>query len=231
MTRNPFHLLGVVALWTGIFAVATAEQVPFWEAPTSQLDLSRLIPATVELIESPDVSRPMATFLVNGRSTPTNFVPTSQEIRPYIPEETQPWAVLEKGLRVGAVPYGDRKYTVVELPEEFEGLTLLRTGMGQKAIVDARYFGRLKLPELTYVFLAIDERIIEIYKEQCRPLWLDGFAPTGQTLRTDEPVMKRQDKVYLVFVKEVPAGTFTLGPACTHPGDSSMYFAFFGARP
>lgn len=61
------------------------------------------------------------------------------------------------------------------------------------------------------------------------PGWLQEFAPTGQKLRTDDPLMADAKVGYLVFAKKVVAGRIALGPPCMDVDSNAMYFAFFAA--
>ena len=133
--------------------------------------------------------------------------------------------VAQDGVRLGALPYTDRKYKITDLPEELQGLTLVQTRMGHKCIVDARYSIVLSAPQACYLFVAVDERAIELYKKSGTPCWLEEFFKTGLTIATDDPVMQQDEKRFMVFVREAPKGVISLGPSAAIV-ETSMYFAF-----
>src|SRR5262249_42497632 len=121
---------------------------------------------------------------------------------------------------------GDRKYRIEKLPSIFRGLTLVQTKAGHKAIVDHDYAIALSVEKPSFVFLAIDERAIDIYKQFGVPAWLQQFAPTGHKIAADDPWMKSSNAGYAVFVRKTGPGPVVLGPPCLSLSNA-MYFAFF----
>ncbi|HEY2415575.1 MAG TPA: hypothetical protein VGI40_25255 [Pirellulaceae bacterium] len=209
-----------------------AEPVPFWELPKSTVGLNSLTPAEVKLVAAPDTQRGMI-LLQTGEEVPVaDFVPTRADLKVLVPEMDGGYAIVQNGLANGITPFGDRKYKLSKVPKAFEGLTLLQTKMGHKAIVDATYAITVSTPKPCLVFLALDDRVIDIYKQHGTPGWLSEYEPTGETIKTDEPVMAETDAAYQVFVRKSGGGRIVLGPPGMDIRFNSMYFAFFGeAKP
>jgi hypothetical protein len=196
---------------------------PFWLAPKVTLDLS---PAAVTLASAPDDSRPFALLQV-GDIDPRTFVVGNPKSVPFLTRDDAGYGVIPGGLKVGALLYGDRKYKVRNLPAALSGLTLLRTRMGHKAVLDGRFAIILSSPKPCYVLVALDERALEIYKQHGAPGWLQEFAPTGHKIETDDPLMTDANAGYLVFARKTPRGRIALGPPCMDVDSNAMYFAFF----
>ena len=107
------------------------------------------------------------------------------------------------------------------------GLPLLQTKMQHKAVLDGRFAVLLSAAKPCWVFVAVDERAFEIYKEHGVPAWLQEFTPTGHRLATDTG-HGRENAGYQVFVKKASAGRIALGPPCNWVASANtMYFAFF----
>ena len=199
-----------------------------WSPQKSQIDLSGLRPAQLKLLAAPNPSLSLATFRQDKLTTPVEFVPSGEPGKAYVVSGDVASRVAQDGLRLGALPYTDRKYKITDLPEAFKGLTLVQTRMGHKCIVDARYSIVLSAPQPCYLFVAVDERAIELYRKSGTPCWLEEFLDTGLTITTDDPVMQKNKKRFLVFVREAPKGTVSLGPSAGIV-ETSMYFAFAAA--
>jgi hypothetical protein len=220
-----FCLLAATPSWAvGQQAAATE----FWLVPKVDVDLRSLSPASVKLVARPDVSRKLAMLQTGSFPPDANYVPENPRLGRFLTSEDSGYRVVPGGLKEGALPYGDRNYKVQKLDAAFSGLTLLQTKMGHKLIVDSRYSIILSAAKPCYVFVAVDERALEIYKKHGTPSWLQEFAPTGHRLTTDDPIMAgwMPTAGYLVFVRTAAAGRIVLGP----PGmdvDVSNYFAFF----
>jgi hypothetical protein len=200
---------------------------PFWRAPRTDLDLRSLSPATVKLLAVPDRSLRFALLQVDDIVPTDNFVPGNPELAPFLPVVDAGYSVEPSGLKAGALPYGDRKYKIRELPDTLSGLTLLRTKMGNKSILDGRFSVVLSVTRPCYVFVAIDERALKTYTEHGTPSWLQEFAPTGHTITTDDPIMADVRAGYQVFVRPAHAGRVALGPPSMDWNYNAMYFAFF----
>jgi hypothetical protein len=196
-----------------------------WSPQKSQLNLSGLRPARLELLAAPNLSLSLATFKQDEWTAPVDFVPTGEAGKTYVVSGDVASRVAEDGLRSGALPYTDRKYKIADLPEEFQGLTLVQTRMGHKCIVDSRYSIVLSAPQPCYLFVAVDERAVEVYKESGAPCWIEEYSDTGLTIATDDPGMQQDEKRFTVFVREAPKGTIALGPSAAIV-KTSMYFAF-----
>lgn len=202
-------------------------EVPFWEL-TATIELPRLGASTITLVGTPDVQRGLAVIQIGADTPPVDYVPSNRDLAPYLPPQDSGYRAITKGLVVGAVPFGDRKYKIERLPRDLNGLTLLQTKMGHKGIVDGRYGIVLATAKPCYVFLAIDERALDTYIRHGVPGWLKEYAPTGHRIKTDEPIMTQMGADYLVFVRLAPAGRIVLGPPAMDVQMNSMYFAFFG---
>lgn len=98
---------------------------------------------------------------------------------------------------VGAMPYIDRSYTIVSLPEALEHQILLQTANDDKWI-ESRDFVLLEVDRPVTVYLCYAA------SAERRPDWARDFAPTGETLVTT-------DRVYEVFRKRFDAGRIALG--------------------
>ena len=136
--------------------------------------------------------------------------------------------MIPKGLNVGAVVFGDRKYKIEKLPPAFVGLTLLQTKMGHKGIADANYAVVVSAAKPCLVFLAIDQRVVATYTQHGTPGWLLEYAPTGEHIKTDDLIMSQANVEYDVFVRQSAGGRIVLGPPAMDISLNSMYFAFFG---
>jgi hypothetical protein len=209
----------VAALPSGA-AAQQAAATPFWLLPKVELDLRVLTPATVQLVAAPDPAREYALLTIGDYDVKgwLNSMRAANDTG---------YRVVPGGLKVGALPYADRTYKLEQVPEAFAGLPLLQTKMQHKAILDGRFGILLSTAKPCWVFLAVDERAFEIYKEHGVPAWLQEFAPTGHRLTSDDSVMAEANAGYQVFVKKVPAGRIALGPPCSWVRTNTMYFAFF----
>jgi hypothetical protein len=201
---------------------ADEPKTAFWLAPKVELDLRGLAPAPVELVAGPDRTRPFALLQI-GNIVPS---PDYKSAGPYVPDDDKGYRLVPGGLKVATPPYGDRTYKISKLDAPFAGLPLLQTKMGHKSVLDGRFSVVVAAAQPCLVFVALDERCLEIYEAHGAPAWLQEFAPTGHKLNTDEPGMAEDNASYLVFVKKAAAGRITFGPPCTSSG-TTMYFAFF----
>jgi hypothetical protein len=206
-------LLAAMPSWA---AEQEAAATPFWLLPKAELDLRALAPADVKLVATPDRSRELALLQVGDTDLKNYFAAVDSN-----PDTG--YRVLARGLQVGALPYGDRRFRIEQLPEAFVGLTLLQTTMQHKPILDGRFGVVLATAKPCWVFVAIEEDVLQTYKQHGVPSWLQEFAPTGQQLVTNHP---RRGNCR-VFVKQAPAGRIVLGPPCMEAYANSMYFAFF----
>jgi hypothetical protein len=205
------------------------QEVPFWLMPNAEINLQSLTPAPIVLLAAPDARRGYA-LLQTGPDAPViNFVPSNPALLPFVPAQDSGYQVVAKGLKVGATPYGDRKYKIEKLPEVFSGLTLVQTRAGSKAVLDGRYAIVLSGEKPSLAFLAVDERALDTYKQHGAPAWLQEFAPTGHKLATDDPIMKEAGAQYAIFVRKTASGRIVLGPPCLDIATNAMYFAFFAA--
>jgi hypothetical protein len=224
-------MVGVpLPLLAGLVASATETESAQrdWSPHKSQLNLSGLCPAQLKLLAAPNLSLILATFTQGEWTAPVDFVPTGQPGKPYVVSGDVACHVAQNGARLGALPYTDRKYKITDLPEQLRGLTLVQTRMGHKSIVDSRYSIVLSAPQPCYLFVAVDERAIEVYKKSGTPCWLEEFLDTGLTIATDDPGMQEDERRFMVFVREVPKGTISLGPSAAIIR-TSMYFAIAAA--
>ena len=143
--------------------------------------------------------------------------------------ENASYTIAANGLLVGGMPFTDRNYRLVTVPQELQGLTLLRTAMGNKKVRDGDFAITLGTDDEVNVFLAVDSRLLDYWETVSKPEWFRGYRPTRFTVATDDADMQQQGQDYRVYGKRVEAGKFTLGPprgtsVCT------MYFAFFGVE-
>jgi len=207
---------------------AGQKDTPFWQLPTASVNLKSLSPANVKLVAVPNSQRGFI-LLQTGEAAPVaDFVPATEELKPFLPAKDSGYKVIPKGLNVGAVTFGDRNYKIEKLPDAFKGLTLLQTKAGHKAIVDSTYSIVLSAEKPCLVFVALDQRVIETYTQHGTPAWLQEYAPTEERIKTDDPIMGQTDAEFLVFVRKSAGGRIVLGPPSMDISMNSMYFAFFG---
>jgi hypothetical protein len=236
--RTKRSISGLVAVFSlaSVALVVSAQGIepqaaadgPFWERPVTTIDWRSLSGADVKLVAGPDMRRGMI-LLQTGDNVPVaDFVPTRADLAGLVPEKDAGYAIIPKGLVIGATPFGDRKYKLSKLPKGCEELTLLQTKMGHKAVIDATYSITVLAAKPCLVFLALDQRVIDTYKQHGTPSWLLEYEPTGETMKSDEPVMTEADAAYLLFVRKSAGGRIVLGPPSMDIQFNSMYFAFFG---
>ena len=197
---------------------------PFWEEAITDLDLSALKPAPVKLTSAPDTSRALAVLQLDGTEQSADY-----QFPPGQADEDVGYRIAAEGLKVDAALYGDRTYKITKIDPLFSGLTLLQTKCSHKAICDGRYGIVLSTEQPCFVFIALDERAIAIYKEHGAPPWLQEFRPTGHKLFTDDQLMAQTQSGYLILVKKALPGKIVLGPASMSNSANTMYFAFFAA--
>jgi hypothetical protein len=204
----------------------------FWERPKSTIDLQGLLPADMTLTAIPSGEQGFVVLQVGDFVPPVDFVFGNEDLKQFLPEKDSGYAIMPKGLTAGAKTYGDRNYKVEVLPKQFEGLTLLRTKGGHKAIADITYSIVLNSPKPCLVFVAIDQRVMETYTQHGTPGWLNEFEPTEEVIKTDDPLMAQTGAGFLVFIRKSAGGRIVLGPPSMDTSRNSMYFAFFGeAKP
>jgi hypothetical protein len=202
-------LLAVIPSW----AVAQdAAATPFWLLPKVELDLRGLVPADVKLAAAPDLSRAFALLQV-GKYDPRKDVSG-------VTGADAGYRVIAGGLKIGALTYVDRSYSIARLPEEFTGLTLLQTALQHTPVLDGRFAIVLATAKPCFVFVAVDEKALKTYKEHVIPSWLQEYAPTGRQIVTDRGN-------FPVFVRQTFPGRIALGPPCMNASANAMYFAFF----
>jgi len=204
------------------------KDVPFWQLPKANIDLWSLSPADVTLIAGPNMQRGMIVLQTGAEAPPVDFVPTNPELQAFLPAKDSGYQVIAKGLNVGAVPFGDRKYKIEKLPPAFAGLSLLQTKMGHKGIVDATYAIVVSAAKPCLVFVALDQRVLDTYSQHGTPSWLQEYAPTGEQIKTDDLIMAQTGAQYLVFVRRSAGSRIVLGPPAMDISLNSMYFVFFG---
>jgi hypothetical protein len=223
-----------VALSISMYAVAQDQEPPvkgtdasFWLAPKADLDLSKLVPVSAHLLATPEAPGGFAMIKTGVIEPSPNYVPARQDLVPLVAEKDTGYRIESKGLKPGSRPFGDRKYKLKEVPDALSGLTLLQTKMGHKSVVDGRFSVIVSVEKPSYVFLALDERALGIYKKFGTPSWLQEYAPTDLKITTDEPIMTESKASFLVFVKKVSAGRVSFGPPSLDEDKNAMYFACF----
>ncbi|HMC11770.1 MAG TPA: hypothetical protein VKH44_10785 [Pirellulaceae bacterium] len=223
-------LFGVALLCISVQAIepGAEKDLPFWQLPKTNVDLRSLSPAEVKLVAGPDMGRGLILLQTGEVAPPADFVPGNEELKPFLPEKDSGYMVIPKGLKVGAVTFGDRKYKIEKLPPAFAGLTLLQTKAGHKAVIDANYAIVVSAAKPCLVFVALDQRVMDTYTQHGTPGWLQEFAPTDEKIKTDDPIMAQTGAEFLVFVRKSAGGRIVLGPPAMDISFNSMYFAFFG---
>jgi hypothetical protein len=207
-----------------------AKDVPFWQLPKANIELRSLSPAAVTLVAGPDAQRGFILLQTGDAPPVADFVPDIAELKAFLPAKDSGYKVIEKGLNVGAVTFGDRNYKIEKLPPTLAGLTLLQTKAGHKAIIDANYSIVVSSAKPCLVFLALDQRVIDTYTQHGTPGWLGEYAPTAERIKTDDPIMAQTGAEFLVFVRKSAGGRIVLGPPAMDISMNSMYFAFFGEQ-
>jgi hypothetical protein len=235
---NVNRWIGCVLLSIATVAVCYGEEPgpakasPFWERPKSQIDLQGLTPADVKLAAIPNGEQGFVVLQVGDFVPPVDFVFSNEDLQQFIPKQDTGYAIVPKGLVAGGKTYGDRNYKIEVLPKQFEGLTLLRTKGGHKAIADITYSIVLTATKPCLVFVAIDQRVMETYTQHGTPGWLNEYEPTGEVIKTDDPLMAQTGVGFAVFVRRSAGGHVVLGPPAMDTSRNSMYFAFLGeAKP
>src|SRR4029077_11250231 len=158
---------------------------------------------------------------------PRTFVVTNPLLIPFQKDAKTGYSLVLGGLKAGAFPYVNRSYKIRKLDAAFHGLPLLQTKMGDKPVMDGRFAIVLSAAKACYVLVALDERVLDTYKQFGIPGWLQEFAPTGHKLETDDPLMSDAGVGYLVFARKAAPGRIALGPPCMDQAWNAMYFAFF----
>lgn len=205
---------------------------PFWLVPKSEVPLQSLSPADVTLVAGPDMQRGLIVLQTGEEAPPVDFKPESDQLKAFLPPKDSGYQLVAKGLNVGAVPFGDRKYKIEKLPAEFTGLTMLQTKMGNKGIMDATYAIIVSAAKPCLVFVALDQRVFDTYTMHGTPGWLQEYTPTGLTIKTDDPIMAQTEAEFQVFVRRSAGGRIVFGPPAMDIQFNAMYFAFFGeAKP
>jgi hypothetical protein len=215
-----FLLLSVALVQFCVASAAEPELVAFWNQPEFKLP-AKLLPAKLELVGRPDLSRTLAMF------DPDHKV-TNPAVQPFVKEAEENYRVVPAGFVKGAKPFADRKYVLEEVPQRLAGLTQLQTRMSHKSFVDARFGIVLKADRPVHLFLAIDQRMLSTFLTSGAPTWMQDFAPTGDRILSDDPLMKAQGLGYLVFVRQCLPGRIVLGPCGADPKYNSMYMVFAG---
>jgi hypothetical protein len=231
-------LSGIFCLCFGLLAASAAavepaavNDLPFWLVPHADLDLRSLTPAQVALVTGPDTRRAFS-LLQTGPDIPAAvYVPSNPLSVPFFNPNDSGYQVASKGLSEGATPYGDRKYKITKLPAALAGLTLLQTKMGHKTVLDGRYSIVVSTPKPCLVFVAVDERAIDTYKQHGAPAWLQEYSPVGHKIATDDPIMAQTSSEYLIFARRSPGGRIVFGPPSLDGDWNAMYFAFFANWP
>ena len=136
--------------------------------------------------------------------------------------------IIDKGLKNGSLPFTDRTFKVEFLPHELSNMTLLQTSMRHGGVDSSDFAIELSLKIGSFIFLAIDEQLIERWHKRGTPSWLNGYSLTEHRILTDEPSRKEKNLGYIVFGKRTNERNVKLGPPMGEPNLSSMYFAFFG---
>ena len=144
----------------GLAEVPTTE---FWRNAEGTVS-GELLPATVKIASDPSKKAKFATFRLGDEFAPAEFVPVAAA-KPFVDQSAKRYEVKQKALTTGAQPFSDRKYKISHLPPNFRNLTLLRTRMAHKSIVDSRFAIKLQAAQPCHVFVAIDERAIETYQK------------------------------------------------------------------
>lgn len=211
-------VLAIVCLTAASVRGAGPELHPFWKLPAVELP-PKLLPAKVELLARPDLTRALAMF------DPDHKV-TNPLTEPFVKKAEEDYRVIPAGLTKGAKPFSDRNYAITVVPDRLAGLTQLQTRMSHKSIIDGRFGIVLSAARPVQLFIAVDERMLTTFVETGTPTWMQDFAPTGDKIFTDDPLMKATETGYLIFVKKCPAGRIVLGPCGANPKSNSMYFIF-----
>jgi hypothetical protein len=182
-------------------------------------------PVKVDLFEIPEDVQDFAVLKMNGEDG-KNYVALNPALATFQGGDVG-YRLVNDGLKVGALPYGDRKYSIQTLPSELTGLPLLVTKMAHKGIADSRYAIGLSCEKPCYVFVALDERALETFKKIGAPAWLQEYSPTDWRIETDDPLMSESKVGYVVFGRKAPAGRILLGAPAMDTNLNAMYFAFF----
>lgn len=121
----------------------------------------------------------------------------------------------------GAPIYVDRAYVVSDLPDELAGTIMVRGANNDSKVVSDDYL-TLEISEPTTVWVAFDDRGEDVWW----PQWLTGggWTRTSATVGTT-------DRPLVLFRKEVPAGTLTLGGNSGVSGQGGSSYVTFVREP
>lgn len=153
---------------------------------------------TVKLITQPKQVTDVPEYIGPARKVPVG------EVR---------YAVRPEGFRDGELLYTDRTYTLVGVPQKYQGLTYIQTANNDKMIAQRFELAfEVNVPAIVYV--AHDDRV------ETKPTWLQAFEDTGDDVASDDP----EQPAFSLYAKPYPAGKVVVGPNCGFLM-SSMYFA------
>jgi hypothetical protein len=99
-------------------------------------------------------------------------------------------------LSPGTTYYTDRSYTLTSVPEQYDGLYMIRTPYIESNRTDASDYLTFEMPQDGVVYVAIDRRVTD------PPDWMDGFDNTGDRIDTS----LRGQKYLKVHSHEFSAG-------------------------
>ena len=185
---------------------------PFWENHKININWEKLRAAQLELVKQPGLSPKTGSIgPSNGAAPGVNAPKGGVSASPLEAPELE-YQFLHEGMTEGALPYSDRTYKLLTVPDRLAGLSLLKTKMEHKGVVDERITVTLTAQEPTVLFLGIDERVLRAYRDVGPPAWLEEFRPVGLRLVTDDKTMQEMDAGYTIFAKEYAAGRIELGP-------------------
>ena len=190
------------------------------------LAAAELQPAIVGLVAEPN---PAPSLAVTPESE--GFMVSNPLSIPFVKPAAVGYRLIPDGLQSDTKPFSDRDYTITEAPDYLKPFTRLQTKMADKGFADDRFRIVLSAARPVYVFIALDERLLDTFERNGTPAWLEGFRPAGGKITTNDPLMERSSSAFLVFAKQYPQGQIALGPCCADPNWNGMYFAFFAETP
>src|SRR2546427_5221062 len=99
-SRWGMSLIGVALLCISVGAdeLEAEKDVAFWLAPKTSVDLRSLAPAEVTLVAGPDMRRGMILLQTGADAPPVDFVPTIDELKPFLPAQDSGYKIIPKGL-------------------------------------------------------------------------------------------------------------------------------------
>ncbi|NTV30870.1 hypothetical protein HGA91_02730 [candidate division WWE3 bacterium] len=121
--------------------------------------------------------KPTVTPTSGPTPTPGNTVGITQLVSVFDPASSANWSV-QTNLQNGVQAYGDRTYTINNIPSDLLGINYIRTANDSKFYTSSP-IATIKTTQAATVYIGLDARITQI------PSWLSSWEKTTQTVTID----------------------------------------------